>query len=114
SAGGNTITISQFTSENGQYQLHLLSSGAPTAQPWAMFQGPASSLQILDDKDQPLQQISFTQNNNEFVLIYVANGPAIGPPKKLRWDVTTQTRQISVPFEIDDLEIPHSPDDGPQ
>jgi len=114
SAGGSTITIRDLTNANGQYQLHLLASGAPGTPPWAIFQNAGSSLTIVDDKDRAFQQISMSQNNNEYTLAYIANAPDMGPPKKLRWDVTTETRQMTVPFELDDIELPHAPPEGAQ
>jgi hypothetical protein len=114
SAGGSTVTIRDVTNANGQYQLHLLASGAPGTPPWAIFQNPGSSLNLVDEKGQPFQQISMSQNNNEYTMTFIANAPDMGPPTKLRWDVTTETRQMTVPFELNDIELPHAPPEGAQ
>jgi hypothetical protein len=31
---------------------------------------------------------------------------SLGPPKMLRWEVPTETRLITVPFELNDLPLP--------
>jgi hypothetical protein len=113
SAGGNTITIRQLVSEGNQYQLHILASTTYRMPGWELFQNPTSSVNLLDDKGQPLQQIGFSQNRDEYTLMFIVNGVA-GPPKTLRWDVTTQTRQMTVPFELDDIDLPHAPPEGAQ
>jgi hypothetical protein len=110
-AGGNTITIERFSSENGQYQLHLTIRGSAASAGWGLVQNLLPTLQILDDKDRPLQTTSTSTNMTgngqmNLVLGYNANFfPNIGPPTKLRWEITTETRQLKVPFELDDFEL---------
>jgi hypothetical protein len=122
---GSTITVQQFHNENGQYQLHLLIAG-PIASPNSNFfqNGMSSKFQILDDKDQPLQQMGSNQNIDAsghvaLVLFYSSNPnwngnpntQPIGPPKKMRCEFTTETRRITEPFELDDLPLLHAPDE---
>ena len=69
-----------------------------------------ASLTLLDDKDQALQQggpQSQNVNNGQMTMVlnYFANGPRTGPATKLKWEITTETRQMKVPFELDDLEF---------
>ncbi len=113
-AGENTITIQKFTAANGQYQLQMSAVGPATQGRWDIIQTLISPLQILDDKDRPLQLISTNSANSpngqmSITLAYIAapqmNGVPIGPPKKLRWEITTETRLIKVPFELDDIEL---------
>ncbi|MGD0463075.1 MAG: hypothetical protein ABSB74_11375 [Tepidisphaeraceae bacterium] len=114
SAGDNTITIQKFAMENGQYQLQLSIVGpASSSGRWDIVQNLISSLQILDEKDHPLQMISTSSTNSiggqmSMTLGYVANAPAVGPPKKLRWEITTETRHMTIPFELDDIDLPHA------
>jgi hypothetical protein len=35
---------------------------------------------------------------------FAANPPA-RPPARLVWDITTESRRITVPFELDDLDL---------
>jgi hypothetical protein len=116
-AGGNTITIQKFTSANGQYQLQLSATGPAAQGGWDIIQALISPLQILDDKDRPLQLIGTNSSNSpngqmSITLAYVAapqmNGIPIGAPKKIRWEITPETRPIKVPFELDNIELPHA------
>ncbi|MGD0540024.1 MAG: hypothetical protein ABSB33_00765 [Tepidisphaeraceae bacterium] len=117
SAGDNTITIQTFDMERGQYQLHI-SIGGPAASSgrWDIMQNLTSSLEILDGKDLPLQLISTSSTSSiggqmSMTLGYFANSPAVGPPKKLRWEITTETRHMTIPFELDDIDLPHAEDE---
>jgi hypothetical protein len=117
-AGENTITIEKFTSANGQYQLQLSATGPAAQGRWDIIQNLIAPLQILDDKDRPLQMISTNSSNSPYGqkmsinLVYIPapqmNGMPLAPPKKLRWEITTETRPIKVPFELDDIEFPHA------
>jgi hypothetical protein len=83
---------------------------------WDIAQNLIASLQILDEKDQPLQLTNTSSANSPdgkmtMTLGYVANAPAVGPPKKLRWEITTETRPITIPFELDNIDLPHAPDE---
>ena len=116
-AGDNTITIQKFTSENGQYQLQFSIGGAVSPGRWDIMQNMISSLQILDEHDHPLQMISSASSNSvngqmSMTLGYMANPPSIGPPKKLRWEITTETRPMKIPFELDNIDLPHADDEA--
>jgi hypothetical protein len=115
--GPEQITFEQFTRENGQYQLRLSISGV-TGPAWNQMQNMASGIKVLDEKDQVLMQNgsnsrmmpgSGQRMTLELTVGFVPMGP-VGPPKKLRWEITTQTRQITLPFEVDNLELLHAPD----
>jgi hypothetical protein len=120
SAAGGTITVERCSLENGQYQLHLLISAPPASGIMAFVANPfGSNLRVLDAKDQPLQLISTSRSNNSdgrvmLTLTYIANAGAVGPPKRLKWEVTTEARQLTVPFEFHDLELLHAPDEEGQ
>ncbi|HEY1923557.1 MAG TPA: hypothetical protein VGG44_12465 [Tepidisphaeraceae bacterium] len=119
-AGENTITIQKFTSANGQYQLQLSATGPAAQGRWDIIQNLISTLRILDEKDRPLQLTGTNSSSSpngqmSIILSYIndqqMNGQPSGVPKKLRWEITTETRQIKVPFELDDIELPHAEDE---
>jgi hypothetical protein len=120
SAAGGAITVERCSLENGQYQLHLLISAPPASGIMAFVANPfGSNLRVLDAKDQPLQLIGTSRSGNNdgrtaLTLTYLANAGAVGPPKRLKWEVTTEARQLTVPFEFHDLDLLHAPDEGGQ
>jgi hypothetical protein len=128
--GASSLILKKFANEGGQYQLHVLVSG-PLANDMDQVQSILSNIQILDDKDDALTQgpMSVQPDNVatlELSVNYLANpvnrprraratdaaaADAASPlvPRKLRWELTTQTKLVSVPFELDNLELPHGP-----
>jgi hypothetical protein len=123
---GSVITVEQFENQGGQYQLHLEITG-PLASPNSGFmQGIyGSEFEILDNNDQPLQHSGGSGNNDNtgkatFVLSYMIGNPGwrgpnsqpAGPPKKLRFEVTTETRPMTEKFELDDLPLLPVPQGG--
>jgi len=123
---GNSITLKQFTNDGGQYQLHVMVSG-PMINDMEQVQSLLSTIQILDDQDEALQpgpMSAQTENVGtlDMTLNYQPNrivrpGGGAGRivvnsalvPRKLRWNLTTETRAMNVPFELDNLELPHGP-----
>jgi hypothetical protein len=118
--GTRTITFDEFTNQNGQWRLHLsiTNSAKPGARPVTNI---FSGLQILDAQKQPYRQIGISvsrhaqQSEANLIFIgYVNDGmmnrlgdvASLGPPKMLRWEVPTETRLITVPFELNDLPLP--------
>jgi len=119
SAAGGAITVERCSAENGQYRLHLLISAAPTSPIMASIANPYASLRVLDAKDQTLQLAGTSRSNDSdgritLVLMYVANAGGVGPPKRLKWEVTTEARQMTVPFEFHNLPLLPTPDEGGQ
>jgi len=121
SAAGGTITIERCSLENGQYQLHLLVLAPPASPIMALLiNNPfGSGYRVLDAKDQPLQLIGSTRSDDghgrvTLILTYFANAGGVGPPKRLKWEITTEARQLTVPFEFHDLDLLHAPDEGGQ
>jgi hypothetical protein len=124
--GPNSITLKQFTNEGGQYQLHILVSG-PLCNDMEQVQALLSGIQILDDQDEallpgPMSAQPDNVGTLEMTLNYQTNrlirsGPGRARmlvnstlvPRKLHWDLTTQTKTINVPFELDNLELFHGP-----
>jgi hypothetical protein len=99
--------------------LHLLISAAPTSPIMASIANPYASLRVLDAKDQTLQLAGTSRSNDSdgritLVLMYVANAGGVGPPKRLKWEVTTEARQMTVPFEFHNLPLLPTPDEGGQ
>jgi hypothetical protein len=118
-AGGVTITIQDCVALGNQYRLTLQSSGtfSSPAGNWQLMQNPFTSLKLLDENDQPLQQggpQSSIVRDGQMIMVlnYFANGPHLGPAAKLKWEVTTESRQMKVPFELDDLELPGPTQEG--
>lgn len=123
-AGNRTITFHQFTSQNGLWKLHLSivnSAARPGARPGANL---FSTLQILDSQNQPYPQVgvsssvhgqesdvtlNFVSYDNEAQIRNLGQMAGLGPPAKLRWEVPTETRLITVPFELNDLAMPSEP-----
>jgi hypothetical protein len=118
--GTRTITFKELANQNGQWRLRLsiTDSAKPGGRPVANI---FSGLQILDAQNQPYRQIGISLNRHgqqsEASLIFIGyanNGmmdrlgevASLGPPKMLRWEVPTQTRLITVPFELNDLALP--------
>jgi hypothetical protein len=128
--GGSSLTLKKFANEGGQYQLHVLVSG-PLANDMDQVQSILSNIQILDEQDEALTQGPMSaQTDNvatlDMAVNYLANpinrphrGAGEGKatvdagsplvPRKLRWELTTQTKLVNVPFELDNLELPHGP-----
>jgi hypothetical protein len=112
------VTLKQFTNHNGKYELEMVFAGAAQLNQWEWnrIQSVVSTIQILDDEDQPLQYRGPTSiragENLDLTIEYVATEPrdssifhTVGP-RKLRWEVATETRTVSVPFELRDLDLP--------
>jgi len=111
------VTLKQFTSRNGKYELEMVFAG--TAQlnqwQWNRIQSVIATIQILDDQDQPLQHrgISISGGENlDLAVEYITNDAReglffnSGAPRKLRWEVATETRTVTVPFELNAQDLP--------
>ena len=120
---GSSVTLSRFSNEGGQYQLHILVNG-PLANDIEHMQNILSTIQILDDQNEallagPMATQSDSAQTMEIRQSYLANHVTRSPgrpamasilvPRKLRWELTTQTKVVTVPFELDNLELPHAP-----
>jgi hypothetical protein len=125
---GSTFTVEKFTKENNQYRLHISVTG-PMAAPNSSFIQNAmySQIQILDDNDQPLQQMGSNQNYEgsgraNLTIFYLPTTMVrqpqfvqpVGVPRKLRCEFTTESRRISAPFEFDDVSLAIAPEDKKQ
>lgn len=114
-AGGITITIRSLQNNNGSYQLTLSMTSAPFRGPgrWDQIQSIASNIQLLDAGGTPLQfngtsSTNFNGNQMTLQLTYSPlnrNGQN-AEPKKLVWEVPTETKELAVPFELTDLALP--------
>jgi hypothetical protein len=109
-AGGGTLIVQDCKNVNGQYQLRLEVTGPPDSSFGELARNyMGSSMQVQDVLGQPLQLISGGRTNDvngmwSIFLGYPANPPA-HPPQRLVWDITTQSRRITVPFELKDLNL---------
>jgi len=108
-AGDSSLDIQEVTNENGQWQVHFSVVGPMANQNFVGAQQIIASVRLFDDKQQLLQQTGCTTSFNGRALSLIIGfmtTPNIGPPQKLRWELTTQTRQISVPFELNNIALP--------
>jgi hypothetical protein len=122
---GSVITVQQLRSIGGQYQLNLLITG-PLGAPNSDFlrNSMNSEFQILDDNDQPLQQVGGGQGfdgtgHATLILTYMPNAgwrppnsQPVGPPRKLRCEIATETRPMTERFELDDIPLLGAADGG--
>jgi hypothetical protein len=123
SIGGSSVALNRFGNEGGQYQLHVSVSG-PLANDIEQIQNVLSTIQILDDQNEPLLTGPMATQSDSFgtmriTLSYLDNHvirspghPAVANilvPRKLRWELTTQTKMVTIPFELENLELPHAP-----
>ena len=122
--GTRTITFNQFTNQNGQWRLRLSVTNSAAKAGGRTVANVFAGLQILDAQNQPYRQIGISLSNQgkqvEAILNfigYVNDGminrlgevASLGQPKTLRWEVPTETRLITVPFELNDLALPDMP-----
>jgi hypothetical protein len=109
-AGGGSLTVVDCKSENGQYQLQLQGTGPRGSSFEQLFQNPmGSSMQVLDILGQPLQPMTASRTNDVGNMWSLTYGfptfrPA-KPPQRLQWEITTESRRINVPFELDDIDL---------
>ena len=127
-AGNHTIVFKQLVNQGGQWRLHLSITNVGDKLPPRPTMNIFSSLQILDAQNQPFSQagISSIANHGQETDVtlnfipYIANAPmmrtrangedqGLGPPKTLRWEIPTETRVISAPFELTNLQLPTEP-----
>lgn len=111
------VTLKRFTSHDGKYELEMIFAGAAQLNQWQWnrVQSVIATIQILDEQDQPLQHrgISISGGENldltiEYVSTYGREGMAFtsGAPRKLRWEVATETQTVTVPFELNEQDLP--------
>jgi hypothetical protein len=124
-AGKHTITFKQFANENGQWKLTLSVTNMPARSGPRPAQNFFSMLQVLDAQNQPYSRADMSitgpaqQSEITMRFMAVSNAPmmrmgggemeGLGLPKMLRWEVPTETRLVSAPFELTDLALPVVP-----
>ncbi|MDP9173351.1 MAG: hypothetical protein M3O30_05740 [Planctomycetota bacterium] len=118
---GNTITLRDFSTANGQYQLHLSLVGpAAGIQNWNFLRDVLAAIQVLGDDGEIIHSEGMSTSSGpqgfDITLLYAntnRNGQGAGVaspiPRKLRWDVKLESRLIDVPFELTNLNLPHVP-----
>jgi hypothetical protein len=122
---GSTITIQQFRDAGGQqYELTATISG-PLAASDSQFQHNFLNVfRVFDENNQQFANAGGTQNTDGRGGVMIsdrflaspmgfrpANAQPIGPPKKLQFEIATETRPMSERFEFDDLPLV-PPDNG--
>lgn len=114
---GAAVVLQSFApADNNEYRLNISITG-PQAQnqfQWQAIFSPDVNLQIRDASDNPVQfrrvQNSFSSPGvmKESIYFSKAGGPgAAAGPYRLHWEVPTETRRITVPFELHDLPLPN-------
>jgi hypothetical protein len=119
--GGLSVTVNECKEDSGQFVVVLSVSGPPlaTGNPWEKVTEVSNSISILDERDQAYQQLGggstsqvgtdATQVTLRFIPSQMMNGQGIGPAAKMRWDIAMETRDMTVPFELHDLDLPGTP-----
>lgn len=117
---GGTLLVKNVTVANGQCHIDLTYTSPfnPTATGTTIANNPAGLAEFLDDSGRQLNAgnmpISRNINNNISTWTWTATIPAAqGTPTTLRYELTTNSRQMEVPIELHDLELPISPTTTP-
>jgi hypothetical protein len=121
-AGGTRVTIHEFKKVgDSQYQLRIaigqdVAAGGGNANGlWEQMQNSIHTrLRVLDAAGRTWDSRgwSTTANNNELSMeiTYVRgnapDGRPTGDPVKLEWEIPTETRDLTLPFEYTDLPMP--------
>ncbi len=118
---GANVTLTGIQQQDGgfpqqgvSYLVHLSIADKPNGRgPLGMLaQDLMNSIQLLDAQGEPFLPMigGRTPNSDEITLTFVNSRPMnLGAQRqlaKLRWEVTTETRQVDVPFELHDLALP--------
>jgi hypothetical protein len=105
--GSRTATFKSLKSESeGNYVLMLSQSGMPGgANP------TGDSIKLLDaqGRNYGINESSISNNGdviNRRLAFTNENGPKIGPPAKLIWEMPTGVSNVKIPFEYRDLPMP--------
>jgi hypothetical protein len=119
--GTSTVTLRELKDLAGQYQL-VLDINNPSINGrnmWDAVNNIASSIEILDSTGQSFMQAGLGPQMQpdgktmrvivNYISPHLMNGPALGPPVKLKWEVATETRQLTIPFVIHNLDLPTAP-----
>lgn len=112
------ITINELTRSGDDWQLRITArpQGA-SAEEWEHFKQTLTTadVRLLDEEGDVLPRSSYSSSGTpervELNLTYQSrpqrgNRPAAGEPVRMVWSVPTGTRDLSVPFEFEDLPIP--------
>jgi hypothetical protein len=111
------VTVQQCRQMGGQYELVLVlvRSRPPGAVQWDARHALLPGLRVYDAQGRALQRgQSSTSGSDERVELTVrfAAEPGLphqerpGPPARLVWEIPTEWREISAPFEFTDLPLP--------
>jgi hypothetical protein len=116
-AGGTRVTIHEFKKAgDSQYQLRIaIGQDAAGNGLWELMQNSIHTrLRVLDAAGRTWDSRgwSTTSNNTELSMeiTYVRgnspDGHPVGDPVKLEWEIPTDTRDLTVPFEFTDVPLP--------
>jgi len=113
---GGTLTVLSASADNGQFTTKLSYAGPVNPAPAAttISNNPFGLAQYLDDSGRQLpasniqMQRNITNNSSTWIWTSVVQ-TANGTPSKLRYEITTDSRSMTVPIELHDLELPVGP-----
>jgi hypothetical protein len=120
-AGASVITFKDFKKQDSAYVLNLDLLGDLGSGQMQDLSSVFSQIQVTNAKGEALQMNQTTSGGSdghiEASLFYTYPGAdgdaskagADGVPQKIRWEVTTERRDVPVTFELDDLSLPHAP-----
>ncbi len=105
---GLTVTFKQMTTPQPNLAQIVLSVVAPPSGSGQALQDFINGVDVRDKNDQMVQRGGMGQSASpghmELTLSYYFAGDQ--RPAKLSWEIPTETRQVTVPFEVDDLLLP--------
>lgn len=108
-AGNMAITFTGAKTENNQNTLDFsITAAADNPFVFQQIQMLINQMEVTDANGQRIQVgLRMMNNNNSHMEMSVgAFGPANQKPKKLVWEIPSETRAVEFPFEIHDLALP--------
>jgi hypothetical protein len=120
--GGTKVAFKEFKKQgdgNGIWHLRLtIARGGDAGEVGEALQSTVyTRLKVLDAKGQPLEHRGYSstgRNNETEMTLHFGQGHRFadgqdeptGDPVKLLWEVPTETRDVTIPFEFTDLPLP--------
>jgi hypothetical protein len=118
-AGGVRAVVQELKHNGEQYELSItIYPDGFAPRDWERVQQSLATpdLRLVDDRGVPFMRSGFSSSGGndrlEATMQFVKNpwvnaaGRAMGEPSKLLWNIPTESKEISVPFEFVDLPIP--------
>lgn len=113
---GRRIVLNQVKATGEQYEVQMtIHRDGLSAREWNAMQNPGYAVRVTDKDGNPLAANGWGGSSGVNQLVYtwtfnrnVWNGRQnkVGEPHRLVWEIPTETREVTVPFEFKDLPIP--------